>query len=288
MKKILVTGKNGQVGWELQRTLAPLGQLIAIDQEILDLANPDAIIAMVRDLKPDIIVNPAAYTAVDKAESERTLAMKINADAPRIFAEEAKRLGATFVHYSTDYVFDGTKTPYHEEDKTGPLNVYGESKLAGEKAVQAVGGQFLILRTSWVYGARGKNFLLTMLKLAAERHELKIVNDQIGAPTWSRLLAQATAHLLARCQQGPYGLYHVTNGGATSWQGFAEKIFELASQQPPFRRPNVIGIPTKEYPTPAKRPAYSILSNAKVADHFGLMMPAWDEALARCMQELFA
>ena len=185
--KILLTGKNGQVGWELQRTLAPLGEVVAVDRQALDLANPDAIRALIREVKPALIVNPAAYTAVDKAESEPELAMAVNGIAPGIMAEEAKRLGAAMIHYSTDYVFDGTQTsPYTEKDRPNPGNVYGKTKLAGEQAIQAVGVPHLILRTSWVYGSRGRNFLLTILRLAQERDELKIVDDQIGAPTSSR------------------------------------------------------------------------------------------------------
>jgi dTDP-4-dehydrorhamnose reductase len=191
MTRILLTGKNGQVGWELQRTLATLGEVVTLDRQDLDLADPDSIRRVVREHKPNLIVNAAAYTAVDKAEEESDLAMVINGTAPGILAEEAKRLSAAIIHYSTDYVFDGSKnTPYTEEDAPNPLNVYGRTKLAGERAIQAVGAPYLILRTSWVYGMRGKNFLLTILRLARERNEIKVVNDQIGAPTWSRIIAQ--------------------------------------------------------------------------------------------------
>ena len=198
-RKILLTGKNGQVGWELERSLQPLGQVIAFDRSGLDLASPDSIRAVIREVKPELIVNPAAYTAVDKAESEPDLAMAVNGVAPGIIAEEAKRLGAALIHYSTDYVFDGTKAePYTEDDVPKPINVYGKTKLAGEQAVQAIGVPHLIFRTSWVYGMRGKNFLLTILRMAKEKDELRIVDDQFGAPTWSRMIAETTAQVLAQ------------------------------------------------------------------------------------------
>jgi dTDP-4-dehydrorhamnose reductase len=282
VKKILLTGKNGQVGWELQRTLAPLGEVVAVDRQTLDLADPDSIRAVIREIKPHLIVNPAAYTAVDKAESEPELAQAVNGIAPGVMAEEAKRLGAALIHYSTDYVFDGAKDgAYVEEDRTNPLNVYGKTKLAGEEAVRASGAAHLILRTSWVYGARGKNFLLTMLRLAKEREELKIVDDQIGAPTWSRLIAETTAQILAqRIGQWPEltGLYHFTAGGKTSWHGFASTIVELGGLSA-----KLIPIPSTEYPLPAPRPKNSLLSNEKLAATFGLVMPEWEESLRLCM-----
>ena len=223
--RILLTGKNGQVGWELQRTLAPLGEVVVLDRRQLDLSDPDQIRERVREISPDLIVNAAAYTAVDRAEAEPEPAMAVNGTAPGLLAEEAKRIGAAIIHYSTDYVFDGAKTtPYTEEDAPNPLNVYGRTKLAGEQAVQAAGVPHLILRTSWVYGMRGKNFLLTILRLAREREELKIVDDQIGAPTWSRTIAEATAQILtsgAWPVSGASGIYHLTASGSTSWYGFA-------------------------------------------------------------------
>lgn len=287
MKKILVIGKDGQVGWELQRTLATLGTVIACDRQTIDLANNDSIINVIRDVKPAIIVNAAAYTAVDKAETEQELAFQINGKASGILAEEAKRLNAMLVHYSTDYVFSGQSTsPYSENHPTAPLNVYGQSKLAGEKAIQAVGGQHLILRTSWVYGMRGKNFLLTMLKLGKERDQLKIVMDQIGAPTWSRMIAQATGQILNRCLTKPddfWGTYHLTSQGQTSWKDFAVAIFGIAEHTHALRIPQVTGIPATEYPLPAKRPSYSVLSNEKLLKTFNVTLPTWDKALALCM-----
>lgn len=287
--KILLTGKNGQVGWELQRTLATLGEVVATDSREMDLADPDAIRKAIREIEPGLIVNAAAYTAVDRAEAEAELAMAINGTAPGIMAEEAKKLNAAIVHYSTDYVFDGTKpSPYLEEDVPSPLNVYGQTKLAGERAVQAAGAPHLILRTSWVYGARGKNFLLTMQRLAKERDELKIVADQTGAPTWSRLIAEATAQVLAQCfapiHHSPFtidettGIYHLTNAGRTSWFGFAQAILESA----PVR---LAPIATEDYPLPARRPPNSLLSNDKLRETFGIALPAWDEALRLCLAE---
>jgi dTDP-4-dehydrorhamnose reductase len=290
VKTILLVGKNGQVGWELQRTLATLGEVVAVDRKGMDLADPDSIRSAIRAARPDLIVNAAAYTAVDKAESEPDLAMAINGTAPSIMAEEAKRLGAAMIHYSTDYVFDGTKASlYAEEDAPNPLNVYGVTKLAGEQAVQAAGIPHLIFRTSWVYGLRGKNFLLTILRLAQERDELKIVDDQVGAPTWSRLIAEATAQILA--QRGANlsevsGLYHLTSAGRTSWHGFARAILDhsgLAAAKPLAR---LTPIPGADYPLPAPRPGNSGLSSKKMQQVFGLALPAWDAALALCCQEM--
>jgi dTDP-4-dehydrorhamnose reductase len=301
MNRILVTGKNGQVGWELRRTLAPLGEVVAVGIEELDLAKPQAIRQFVRQLKPTLIVNPAAYTAVDKAESEPDLAMAINGTAPGVLAEEAKSLGALFVHYSTDYVFDGSKIgSYTEEDKPNPLNVYGQTKLAGEEAVAATGGTHLILRTSWIYGARGRNFLLTMLKLAKERQELKIVDDQIGAPTWCRMVAEATAQILSQlysplANRSPQsigidpklsGIYHLTASGESSWHGFARAIVEHSTLAIPNLNLRLIPIPTEAYPLPAARPRNSRLDNSKLADTFGISMPGWDVALSTCMDEI--
>lgn len=294
MKKILVLGRIGQVGWELQRTLATLGHVMAIDREEVDMSDADALIRAVREFSPHVIVNAAAYTAVDKAESETELAMALNGRAPGILAEEAKRLKAILVHYSTDYVYNGQlEVPYLENHPTQPLNIYGHTKLAGDLAIEAVGGSSLILRTSWVYGTRGKNFLLTMLKLAKERDQLKIVSDQIGAPTWSRLIAQSTAHILAQCLAVPqddskWGVYHLTSGGQTSWCGFAEAIFERAKRQPGFKCPQVTPISASEYPVPAQRPQNSVLCNDKMYREFGVKMPTWDRALDLCMDELNA
>ena len=312
--KILLTGKNGQVGWELQRTLATLGKIIPVDRNQLDLSNPDSIRTVIREAKPDLIVNAAAYTAVDKAESEPELAMAINGIAPGIMAEEAKRLNAAIIHYSTDYVFDGAKTsPYVEDDAPNPINVYGKTKLAGEQAIQAAEVPYLILRTSWVYGARGKNFLLTILRLAKERDELKIVDDQIGAPTWSRMIAEATGQILAQCfspliddLSGPSGhrkpefhksrvtafsrltdvsgVYHLTSGGQTSWYGFAKAILECAP--PLMPHPSLKPIPTSEYPLPAVRPKNSAISNDRLLQTFGIALPDWNYALRLCLDEV--
>ncbi|MEQ6341304.1 MAG: dTDP-4-dehydrorhamnose reductase [Gammaproteobacteria bacterium] len=282
-RKILLTGKNGQVGWELERTLSTLGQVIALDQADMDLADPDSIRKVIRAIKPGLIVNPAAYTAVDKAESEPELTLSINGTAPGIMAEEAKRLDAALIHFSTDYVFDGaTTTAYTEQDAPNPKSVYGSSKLAGELAIQAVGVPHLILRTSWVYGVRGKNFLLTMQRLARERPSLNVVDDQFGAPTWCRLLAEATAQIVAQGQgdvaghiQQRTGVYHMTCAGQTSWHGFARSILERETGPVADLRP----IPSMDYPTPAARPHYSVLDNARLADTFGIKLPDWAAAL---------
>jgi dTDP-4-dehydrorhamnose reductase len=284
----MLTGKNGQVGWELQRTLAPLGDVVALGRQELDLTNPDQIRERAREIKPDLIVNAAAYTAVDKAEEEPELAFAINAVAPAVLAEEAKRVGAVMVHYSTDYVFDGTKTtPYTEEDQPNPINVYGKSKWEGERAIQAARVPHLIFRTSWVYGLRGKNFFLTILRLARERDEMRVVDDQIGAPTWSRMIAEATALILARgypfCADRT-GIYHLSAGGCTSWYGFAEKI--ITGVYGAGFKTRLAPIPTSAYPTLSRRPAYSVLSNGKLADQFGLVMPEWDCALGLVLESM--
>lgn len=298
MRKILLTGKNGQVGWELQRTLATLGEVVAVDRQTMDLANPDSIRKVIREVKPHLLVNAAAYTAVDKAESEPELAMAINGTAPGIMAEELKRLGAGIVHYSTDYVFDGTKnSPYTETDQPNPLNVYGNSKLAGERAIQAVGVPHLIFRTSWVYGARGKNFLLTILRLAKERDALKVVDDQVGAPTWSRMIAEATSQVLAQVFSpitvhtssiaDVSGIYHLGCGGQTSWYGFAEALLECAS--PSVGRAStakLVPITTAGYPLPAKRAPYSVLSSQKLVKVYGIVLPSWHSALEQCMDDV--
>ncbi len=279
MKKILLIGRNGQVGWELQRSLAPFGEVIALDRHALDLAKPDSIRDAIRSVQPNVIVNAAAYTAVDKAETEVELAMTINSVAPGVMAEEAKKTGALLVHYSTDYVFDGSKpTPYLEDDLPNPLNAYGRSKLAGEQAIGSSGCRHLIFRTSWVYGLRGNNFLHTVLRLAKERDKLSMVADQTGAPTWSRMIAEATA--LALHGNTPTGLYHMTSDGQTSWHGFAKAILDAEDWTG-----RLTPIPAKDYPLPAQRPANSTLSNEKLATVFGLALPEWRQALNLCLGE---
>lgn len=286
MKKILLTGVQGQVGWELQRTLAPLGEVFAFDKNTLDLSRTESISAIVEQVHPDIIVNAAAYTAVDKAESEPEAAEVINSISPGILALEAKRINAILVHYSTDYVFDGTSpSPYLEESKTSPQNVYGKTKLEGEQAIRQSGCKHYIFRTSWVYGSRGKNFLLTMLKLAKEKESLNIVMDQIGAPTWCRMIAEATALILAKTESASttFGTYNLTASGQTSWNGFAEAIFNYAKGYP---IPKINGIPSEAYPTPARRPKNSVLSHAKLEKAFDIWMPAWETSLKLCMEEI--
>ncbi|CAE6849352.1 dTDP-4-dehydrorhamnose reductase [Paraburkholderia aspalathi] len=290
-RTILVTGVNGQVGFELARSLQGLGRVMAVDRSVLDLSNADQIRAVVREVRPALIVNPAAYTAVDKAETESELAMRINAEAPGILAEEAKKLGAALIHYSTDYVFNGEKqSAYLEDDPTDPQNEYGRTKLLGEQAIAATGVDHLIFRTSWVYGSRGKNFLLTMLRLGAERPELKVVADQFGAPTWSNTIATLTAHIVSQAfsadDQAAWwrsrsGVYNLTALDSTSWHGFAAAIFELADLEV---RPNVLPIPASDYPVPAKRPSNSRLSNDKLAHVFGLRAPHWKDALRLCLE----
>lgn len=289
--KILLLGKNGQVGSELRSTLASLGELTAWDRSELDLSNPDSIREKIRVLRPNIIVNAVAYTAVDKAESESDLAMAVNGTAPGILAEEAARLDALLVHYSTDYVFDGSKSsPYTEQDATNPLNVYGRSKLAGEQAICAQASRFLIFRTTWVYDAHGKNFLSTIKRAGTQRSELTIVDDQIGAPTWSREIAKATMqiieHYLERTNQKQCnGIYHLTAQGQTSWFGFAQTAAEQGLFADLDHPPALRAIPSKEYPTPAKRPMYSVLSNAKLLKQFGVQLPDWKESLRECLKK---
>ena len=284
--RILLTGVNGQAGWELRRTLAPLGEVIAADRNVLDLADTSSIRARVVALAPDLIVNPAAYTAVDKAESEPDAAHAINASAPR----ELAACGIPLVHFSTDYVFDGHKAgAYTEDDTPNPLGVYGASKLAGEQAVQRAGMPHLILRTSWVYGLRGRNFLLTLQRLARERESLAVVDDQFGAPTWSRLIAEATALVIARWldrsdQTATSGVYHLSCDGRTSWHGFAAAILAHLAKtgENPAR---LTAIPTSGYPTPAARPANSQLDCGKLAATFGVRLPDWETALALCLED---
>ena len=292
---ILLTGVNGQVGYELQHTLSVLGRTVALDRSQLDLVDATAIRRVVREIKPNLIINPAAYTAVDKAESEPELAFAINATAPAVLAEEAAKLGAMFVHYSTDYVYDGSKpSPYVETDATNPLSVYGKSKLTGEAAIRAVGLPHLILRTSWVYGVRGKNFLRTILRLAAEREQLRVVSDQVGAPTWIRTIGEATASALLNWHEGKSGTYHLTNAGETSWHGFAQAIIERYEKNrsecgwPALKvaAAGVEAISSSEYPTPAPRPANSRLDCMKFAKAFSEKIPGWQDALSECMAEL--
>lgn len=284
--RILVLGRSGQVGNALTQSLQGLGELIALDRTQLDLSNPDAIRTALRELQPQMIINAAAYTAVDAAESDEATAFQINAEAPRVMAEESERLGAALIHYSTDYVFDGGKqSAWLEDDATAPLSVYGRSKLAGEQAITDVGGTHLILRTSWVYGLHGKNFLLTMLKLAETRDELAVVDDQMGAPTWAVTIADATAAIIRDAGESAQlasqsGVYHLCAGGHTSWFGFAQAIFSHASVQ---RKPKLRPITTAEFPTPAKRPSNSMLNTDKFRHTFG-DLPAWDDALQTCMQ----
>jgi dTDP-4-dehydrorhamnose reductase len=279
--RILVTGASGQLGFELARLLPAVGDVVVADRERLDLANPDAIVAAVRGARPHLIVNAAAYTAVDRAETEGDVAMAVNGTAPGIFAEEAKRQGAVLIHYSTDYVFDGARrTPYDEEAPTAPLNAYGASKLAGERAIAAAGRDALVFRTSWVYGLRGANFLLTMRRLAAEREELRVVADQIGVPNWCRALAEATVRVAApgcAALAERAGLYHLSSTGEASWHEFACAI---VGDVP---RPRIVPITTAEYPTPARRPAYGVLATAKFERTFGFALPPWRDALARCL-----
>jgi len=295
---ILLTGKNGQVGRELTAMLPRIGNLVAVGRGELDLSKPDDICKLIREIKPQLIVNAAAYTAVDKAESEEDLAGAVNAQAPGIIAEEAKNLGVGVVHYSTDYVFAGLKTsPYNESDAPNPQSVYGRTKLQGEKAIQQSGADHLIFRTAWIYGREGKNFLRTILRLATEREELRIVSDQAGAPTSSYEIAAATTQILTQLlahtkRTHPLGkvsgTYHMTAAGETSWAGFAEAILELARANPPraswyltatnnlpLMAKRVVPITTAEYPTPARRPAYSVLSNRSLADTFQTHLPDW-------------
>lgn len=289
--KILLLGKIGQVGSELQSSLAILGEVTAWDRSNLDLADTDSIRESIRGLCPEIIVNAAAYTAVDKAEAEPELAMVINGIAPGVMAEEATRLNALLVHYSTDYVFDGTKSaPYTESDETNPLNVYGRSKLAGEQAIRAQAARHLIFRTTWVYDTHGKNFLNTIKRAGAQRTELAIVNDQIGAPTWSREIAVATGEILGLYLKHPNreqvnGICNLTAQGQTSWFGFAQAAADYGLFSDLDHPPALRAIPSCDYPTPAKRPMYSVLSNAKLQQQFGIQLPDWKISLRECLKK---
>jgi dTDP-4-dehydrorhamnose reductase len=287
--RILLIGRIGQVGWELRRTLAPMAQVVCVDFPEIDLTSSDSIRRWVQETRPNIVINAAAYTAVDKAEAEPDKAMQINGVAPGILAEEAKKMGALLVHYSTDYVFDGTKTkPYVETDPPNPLGAYGRSKLAGDEAVRAVGGAHLIFRLCWVYGARGQNFMLTMMRLAREREKLRVVADQVGCPTWSRMIAETTTQALRQAvAAGDWsaltGTYHLAASGVTSWHGFAQAIVKLMPAEGK-KCSAVEPISTPEYPTPAKRPPYSVLACDKLESNFGLRLPDWEDSLKEVME----
>jgi dTDP-4-dehydrorhamnose reductase len=298
--RILLTGVTGQVGGELAKTLAALGEVVAPRRDELDMADAGSVLKFVQDLRPRWIVNPAAYTAVDKAESEPELAYAINAEAVRALGQGAREAGAAVIHFSTDYVFDGTGTaPYRETDVTGPVSVYGTSKLAGERALAETGAGYMIFRTSWVYGATGKNFLRTILKAALERDRLRVVADQHGAPTWSRDLARMTVQVMERVEELAegrepaesmakfQGVYHAAGAGETTWHGFAaEATARLRKREPDAKVAEVDGIPTSEYPTPAKRPANSRLNCEKLKERFGWGMMDWRDSLGEVMKEL--
>ncbi len=294
--KILLLGKGGQVGWELQRSLAPLGTLVALDFDSTDYAadfsQPDAVAATVRALRPDVVVNAAAHTAVDKAESEPDLARTVNALSPGVLAEEAERLGAWMVHYSTDYVFDGSgRRPWVETDAPSPINVYGRTKLEGEQLVAANCPRHLIFRTSWVYAARGGNFARTMLRLAQERERLTVIDDQLGAPTGADLLADVTAHALRQVLRQPEaaGLYHLVAGGETSWHGYAQYVIEQARCSPvayTLKAMAVDPVPTTAFPTPARRPLNSRLATDRLRTVFNLTLPPWQQGVERMLAEI--
>ncbi|WP_028308161.1 dTDP-4-dehydrorhamnose reductase [Desulfitibacter alkalitolerans] len=292
--RILLLGKNGQIGWELQRTMATLGEITAWDIEDLDLTDEKAIRTGVRKVQPQLIVNAAAYTAVDKAEEEPELAMAINGIAPGILAEEAKKIGAGIIHYSTDYVFDGTKnSPYTEEDEPNPINVYGKTKLEGERNIQNSGAPYFIFRTSWAYGIRGKNFFLKILDLIKDKEFFNVVDDQIGSPTWSRMIAEATAQIVLQCNQGLLnsfdkhkGIYNMTADGYTSWYGFANIIVKKYCLIHSNRFVKINHIKSEDYPSNVARPKNSILSNTKLFNVFGISLPHWEKQLELVFAEL--
>jgi dTDP-4-dehydrorhamnose reductase len=294
MLKILFTGRQGQVGWELEQRLKGLGEIVAFDRATLDLSQPEQIRDCVNRVQPNLVINAAAYTAVDQAESEQELAEAVNSIAPGILAQAAKDHNAAMIHFSTDYVFDGNKSsPYDEDDACNPMGVYGKTKWQGEQNILATGIPCIILRTSWVYGTRGKNFLKTILRLANEKEEIRIVNDQIGAPTWCGTLAQKTTEILQSLVRQPSasetlipaevsGVYHLTCGGQTSWFGFAEAILHNSAST---KTPKLIPITTEEYPTPARRPLNSVLSNQKLERVMGIRQAHWETALKSCLDE---
>jgi dTDP-4-dehydrorhamnose reductase len=301
---IVVIGRDGQIAWELRRCQSAIGSIVALGRPEIDLSRPDSIREMFRRLHPNVVINAAAYTAVDQAETEPDLVMKVNAEAPGIIAEEAKRCDALFINYSSDYVFDGSKSlPYTESDEAGPLNVYGASKLAGERFVQAAGGSYLIFRTSWVFGTRGKNFLRTMLNLISTRDEVKVVDDQIGAPTWSREIARAALHVLEQlAAEAPaagrfraaqfladrQGIYHMTSAGSVSWFGFANAIQEEMKLRCPEgqRLARIVPISSEQFPAAAARPKNSRLSNEKLGGIFGVELPPWRALLTQAIDEI--
>ncbi|MGA2241287.1 MAG: dTDP-4-dehydrorhamnose reductase [Verrucomicrobiota bacterium] len=288
--KILLLGKNGQVGWELHRTLAPLAEVVAVDYPEINLTDTPALRQFVAGTRPTVVVNAAAYTAVDKAETETELCRQINAVAPGVLAGEAKKIGALMVHYSTDYIFDGAKmSPYVETDAPNPLGAYGRSKLEGDRAVKASGTDHLIFRLCWVYGARGQNFMLTMQRLAREREKLRVVGDQFGCPTWSRMIAETTALALKQVlagadRSGFNGEYHLAASGQTNWHEFASRIIELMPEAE--RKCRVVEkVTTPEYPTPARRPMYSVLDCGKLQKTFGLRLPDWEASLRQILDK---
>lgn len=294
--RILLFGKNGQVGWELNRSLQPLGEVIALGRDEADFSNPESLRDIVRQIKPDVIVNAVAYTAVDKAETEEDLALVINGVAPGVLAEESLRINSLLIHYSTDYMFDGTKkSPYVETDNPSPINAYGRTKLAGEQNIASFGCDYLIFRTSWVYAARGSNFLNTVLRLSRENKELRIVADQHGAPTWARNIADATAHALVFAQRerlsGGFAsnIYHLSSSGKTSWHGFAASIIERARQCTAAGNiitEAVLPIATEDYPLPAPRPKNSLMDSGALTARFGVNMPEWHVAMNLCTDEI--
>ena len=290
--KILLLGKNGQVGWELQRSLAPLGELVALDRHDIDLFHPEQLRERVTQLRPAVVVNAAAYTAVDKAESEPEVAHAVNALAPGVLAEAADQVSALLVHYSTDYVFDGSgDAPRAENAPTSPLSVYGQTKLDGEQRIRAACDRHLILRTSWVHATRGGNFARTMLRLAQEREELKVIDDQIGAPTGADLIADVTAHAIRQSMRDPtsLGTHHLTAAGETSWHGYARFVLDTARELQPglaLRARDVLPIPTSVYPTPARRPLNSRLDTTRLRQTFDLALPRWEAGVQRMLSEI--
>lgn len=292
--KLLLLGKNGQLGWELQRSLSPLGEVIALDRSMTggDVSDLSALADVIRSVKPDVIVNASAHTAVDKAESEQSLALRLNAEAPEIMALEARRLGALLVHYSTDYVFDGSGDAARQEaDRTGPLSVYGRTKLDGEQRIAASACRSLVFRTSWVYAARGGNFAKTMLRLAQEREKLSVINDQWGAPTGADLIADVTAHAIRHVagHECDLGLYHMVASGETTWHAYASHVIAKAKSLRPdldWKVQDIAAVPTTAFPTPAKRPLNSRLATSKLQNAMGLHLPAWQQGVDRMLQEI--